>query len=259
MHLFYTFVKFDLRRYRETIQPNMIALFTITHWCVITLYNLVFSFMYPVLSKINSLSLLGLSICLLLTACDSSKPIDQQSKVADAQQASRENASPSASEPTSTNQGKKLTEVAGQATLPASIHPTDAAHAAKVSEQAEKFVGRYYAEISCEDRFVMCDRGKAEFIINLLPDGTAHRTIVYMGKMTYENSEIKSNRSYQKNTWHYDEKNHEIIVNRIEGGQFFYRVDADGNLVMDLDQISSKAENSLTPEKAYVLTKFDHE
>ena len=31
MHLFYTFVKFDLRRYRETIQPNMIALFTITH------------------------------------------------------------------------------------------------------------------------------------------------------------------------------------------------------------------------------------
>ena len=28
---FYTFVKFDLRRYRETIQPNMIALFAIIH------------------------------------------------------------------------------------------------------------------------------------------------------------------------------------------------------------------------------------
>lgn len=87
-----------------------------------------------------------------------------------------------------------------------------------------------------------------------------------MGKMTYENNEIKPNRSYQKNTWVYDELTHEIIINRIEGIQFFYKVNADGNLVMDLDKILNSSEsnrnyfnqNNAAPEKAYVLTKLNN-
>jgi len=159
-----------------------------------------------------------------------------------------------------------LTEVAGQATLPTINKFVPSDEIDKIPTKAEAFVGRYHAQIDCEDPFAMCNKGNAEFIINLLADGTAHRTFVYMGKVTNDSNIIKSNRTYQKNTWIYDEATHEIIVNRIEGIQFFYKVDSQHNLVMDLDKILNGTEanrlyfrqHNLAPTKAYVLYKFDH-
>jgi len=226
-----------------------------------------FIFMFRTLSKMNIFSLLSMSTCLILSACDVSKPPDlQQGKgiVDHKNHRYSENEKYITAE---VDEGKKLTDIAGQAILPASATIKNLDHDVTISHQAEEFVGRYHAEISCEDPFVLCDHGKAEFIINLLPDGTAHRTIAYMGKMTYENREISSNRSYQKNTWSYDPDQKEIIVNRGDGSQFFYTVNADHNLVINLNKILNSSEmnkkyfsdkNNPAPENAYVLKKYNN-
>lgn len=220
--------------------------------------------MYLNLNKVGFFRILSMSICLGLVACDSQSSTDQE-HAADSQNSLSKVEQDSPSQ--RVNTAKSLTEVAGQATLPAASELKNTNQQTQpLPAKAESFVGRYHAQISCTDHFVNCEKGNAEFIINLLPDGTAHRNIVYMGKMTYENNEIKPNRSYQKNTWVYDELTHEIIINRIEGIQFFYKVNADGNLVMDLDKILNSSEsnrhyfkqNNAAPEKAYVLKKLNN-
>jgi hypothetical protein len=224
-------------------------------------------FMHLMVHKTSFLGILGIGICSLLSACDSSKSNNKQQSSSDTQHSSSEIALQEATQAVPANDGKKLSEVAGQATLPAmaEVKGFSPQHQSLPSK-AEAFVGRYHVQISCDDPFAKCDQGSAEFIINLLADGTAHRTFVYMGKISYENSDIKSNRSYQKNTWIYDEAQHEIIVNRIEGIQFFYKVDAQNNLIMDIDRIlNGTEENRLyfsqhhtAPTKAYVLQRFDN-
>lgn len=52
-----------------------------------------------------------------------------------------------------------------------------------VPAYARNFIGRYHANIPCEDDFVACEKGTAEFILNLLPDGTVHRSIIHYGKI----------------------------------------------------------------------------
>lgn len=220
--------------------------------------------MYLNLNKVVFFRILSMNICLVLAACDSQDSIDQEQSTNSQNSLSKvEQASPSPR----VNTAKSLTEVAGQATLPVASELKDVdQHTEQLPTKAESFVGRYYTQISCEDRFVHCAKGNAEFIVNLLPDGTAHRNIIYMGKMTYENNEIKPNRAYQKNTWVYDEVNHQIIINRIEGVQFFYKIDANNNLVMDLDKILNSSESNKlyfnqsnpAPEKAYVLKKLNN-
>ena len=69
---------------------------------------------------------------------------------------------------------KRLTEVAGQATAPMQTAATE--H--HIPENHLTYVGRYTIQISCEDKFVMCESGKVDYILTLLPDGTAHRIFV---------------------------------------------------------------------------------
>ena len=131
------------------------------------------------------------------------------------------------------DKGEKLTEAAG----PAVTQALEDDHVAQVSNVSMPFVGRYHTEINCEDKFAHCEKGSAEFIINLLPDGTAHRTFVYKGRVSNDSHEELANRNYKKNTWHYDEEHHQIIVQRIEGIQFFYSINDEQNLVIDRDKI----------------------
>lgn len=223
--------------------------------------------MYLTFHKVNFFRILGISICTVLSACDSSKSNDKQQGTSDTQNSSSELALQETPQHAHSSEGKKLTDLAGQATLPAVVDmQSQDQQSGEIPTKAETFVGRYHVQMSCEDPFAKCDKGSAEFIINLLPDGTAHRTFVYMGKITYENNDIKSNRAYQKNTWIYDELNHEIVINRIEGIQFYYKVDEQNDLVMDIDKIiNGTEENRLyfsqhhtAPTKAYVLKKFDN-
>lgn len=61
--------------------------------------------------------------------------------------------------------GKKLTELSGQATLPYE----KSVEVATVPEHAKVFVGRFHAQVTCDDSFIQCKEGEAEFILNLLP------------------------------------------------------------------------------------------
>lgn len=158
------------------------------------------------------------------------------------------------------DEGAKLTEAAGPAIVQAlddEIEP--------ISDQSMLYVGRYHTEISCEDKFAHCEKGSAEFIINLLPNGTAHRTFVYRGRVSNDSHEDIINRNYKKNTWRYDAEHHQIVIQRVEGIQFFYTIDDQQNLVIDRDQILNASEINKryfsgaghhAPEENYVMTKF---
>ena len=159
------------------------------------------------------------------------------------------------------DKGEKLTEAAG----PTVTQALEDDHVAQVSNVSMPFVGRYHTEINCEDKFAHCEKGSAEFIINLLPDGTAHRTFVYKGRVSNDSHDELANRNYKKNTWHYDEEHHQIIVQRIEGIQFFYSINDEQNLVIDRDKILNidktnknyfSVKGHHAPEHNYVMTKF---
>lgn len=152
-------------------------------------------------------------------------------------------------------EGSALTDLAGKATVLKPID--DQAASSLLTEAARKYVGRYRAEIDCKDAFAECENGTANFIVNLLPSGIAHRSIVHMGKITFESS-----RQYRQDYWSYDEILHEIILHRESGVKVFYFIDDDNNLIMDLDKIAYATEinkqffsQNPLPQHAYVLKK----
>lgn len=130
---------------------------------------------------------------------------------------------------------KRLTEVAGQATAPMQTAATE--H--HIPENHLTYVGRYTIQISCEDKFVMCESGKVDYILTLLPDGTAHRIFVNAGQISYDNK-----KKYRKDLWFYDEDAHQIVVARASGVNFYYNVDQDHNLIMDKNKIAIATENN---------------
>lgn len=154
-------------------------------------------------------------------------------------------------------EGYKLTDVAGKATLP----PAEKSVQKKLqlSAQAEALVGRYRVLVDCGDPFVHCENGTAEFILNLLPDGTAHRIFIHMGKVTFASSH-----EYRQDTWFYDHALHQVILIRGSGVQFYYDIDQAGNLIMDLEKIAHFtpenreyfANGHPFPQQAYVLTRM---
>ena len=151
-------------------------------------------------------------------------------------------------------EGRKLIDIAGQAIAPES---NDIDHASiLVSEDARRYVGRYKVKVSCTDPIVYCEKGTADFILNLLEDGTAHRTITYLGTITYASAQ-----QYRQDTWTLDEDNHQIVLHRASGVEFFYDIDKNKNLVMNLDRIANGTEVNRVyfqegnpfPHEAYVL------
>ena len=158
-------------------------------------------------------------------------------------------------------QGKKLTEVAGQATMRNDPSPQSSA----LPKNAQEFIGRFHAIIPCDDGFIPCQQGTAEFILNLLPDGSAHRSIIHYGKVFADKPMSKEgNTTYRKDRWTLDEEDMEIIVHRQEGVNFYYRIQDRDHLIMDVDRIRSDTEGRNQelfdegypqPAKAYVLTR----
>lgn len=152
-------------------------------------------------------------------------------------------------------QGKKLTEVAGKAAMPAD---TTTATRKKIPENAEPYVGRYQSAISCADPLMKCKEGSGDLIINLLADGTAHSSIIHLGQITFD-----SDSYYHKDYWSYDEQHHQVILHRSNGVKFFYDVGPDQSLQMDLDKIANASEQNKQyfaeghpfPQQAYRLVK----
>jgi len=122
--------------------------------------------MYLTFHKVIFFRILGISICTVLSACDSSKSNDKQQGASDTQNSSSELALQQTPPRANASEGKKLTDLAGQATLPAMVEMKGQGQQSDVvSTKAEAFVGRYHVQMSCEDPFAKCDKGSAEFII----------------------------------------------------------------------------------------------
>ena len=127
-----------------------------------------------------------------------------------------------------------------------------------VTDAAKSYIGRYTVRVDCSDRFARCNDGQADFILTLLEDGTARRSIIHTGNVSFED-----NWHYRKDSWFYDELHHQIVLHRESGVEFFYNVTHERNLIMDLNKIINGtrlnreyfAAGNPTPTKAYVLKK----
>ncbi|TCB35789.1 hypothetical protein E0H82_07340 [Acinetobacter sp. ANC 4910] len=173
-------------------------------------------------------ALLGcLYLSLILAACSPTPPnADQTTLSADEGQPAS-----AARQPQS---GKKLTELAGQASM-----PNEAASTVQqdLADEQALYVGRYHVKISCKDDFVQCSEGSAEYILTLAADGSAYRSIVYTGKLFSEKLAEDSNiRTYRRDTWSVNPEDSELVVHLEEGAEFYYRVDKQQNLILDLDR-----------------------
>ncbi|MBE9402028.1 hypothetical protein IQR32_11910 [Acinetobacter albensis] len=185
-----------------------------------------------------------------MMACDSSGVVESFSQ--------NPNKSPQSLE---AEQAKTLIEIAGQATLPAMTH----ARKSPIKAYEKPFVGRYHAHIPCDDNFVPCTAGTAEYILNLSADGSVHRSIVQFGKVFAENTQTDSrNANYRRDTWSINLERTELVVHRKNGVNFYYDIQDPQHLIMNLDKINR--ENSggdkyffkqgyRKPLKAYVLLK----
>ncbi len=153
-------------------------------------------------------------------------------------------------------QAKSLTEVAGRATVP--VEQSESGTKKAVPDSAGPYIGRYQTTISCNDPFVRCKEDTADYVINLLKDGTAYRNLIHSGQITFA-----SNLYHRQDHWSYDPVNHQVILHRSNGVDFFYHIDKDKNLVMDLDKIAHASERNQQyfnegnplPQQAYRLLK----
>lgn len=131
--------------------------------------------------------------------------------------------------------GKKLTELAGQASMPDNEAASTVQQAS--AEDKAPYIGRYHVQISCKDDFVQCSEGSAEYILTLAADGSAYRSIIYTGKLFSEKMAEDSNiRTYRRDTWSVNPENAELVVHLEEGAKFYYRVDQQHNLILDIDR-----------------------
>lgn len=101
------------------------------------------------------------------------------------------------------------------------VATTEQSNVGLVNQEAMPYVGRYATKIDCEDAFVGCESGEADFIISLSPNGIAHRMIKHRGSITFT-----SNQQYRQDHWSYDPNVHQIILHRASGVDFFYDIDA---------------------------------
>ena len=191
------------------------------------------------------MGLIGLS----LVACDRGAPkLAQQDENAVAQTS------------VATDTGKRLTDVAGRATLQDGSEY--APRTLDISEQ--RFIGRYRTQIQCDGYFFPCKEGSADFILNILPDGTVHRSVVRLGKLFSERPRSDfSNLAYRRDTWTMNRERTELIVHRKDGINFYYRVVDSETLMMDLDKSNNLdvknqklyARGFPKLERAYTLKK----
>lgn len=224
---------------------------------------------HAVIKKILVLSTCVLGVSGLLSACDSQKSqLERQMTSDQAEQMTAASAETEAfdevalvPETESKEAGRKLTEIAGQASLPAekNLHEKDDV----LSKDALKYAGRYSTKIPCTDAFARCQKGQADYILSLLADGTAHRTIVYLGRMYSDKTQSNGGQFYRQDRWSYDAKNHEVVLHFVEGYDFYYKVIDSHHLVIDLEKnqqqekvhLDVDGKNYLQPEKAYSLKK----
>lgn len=111
-----------------------------------------------------------------------------------------------------TSEGVGLTEVAGQATIP----HVASKHMEKPSPQDLIYAGRYHARIPCSDPFAGCvnNENEAEYIINLLDDGSVFWTNTSFGRLGTDSSQniAKIEQTCKQVHWHVHKDQNEIMI-----------------------------------------------
>ena len=161
-------------------------------------------------------------------------------------------------------EGNKLADVAGQATLPVeSTLPQS--NSAPLPANAKKYVGRYHVHVPCSDPVAMCaePEGQIDYVLSLLPDGTAYRKRVSLGRISID--ERQNTKTYEPDRWEFDAQQKEIVLTVFGGGKLYYKTIDENRLKTNLDKILSDengknrknlGENFVLPQKPRVLTKL---
>ena len=178
----------------------------------------------------------GLALSLGLTACDHHDPIPQQHAQTEPQ---RETSAISMNADSSSDQGMSLTDVAGQATLPAAAAQRENLTPPTASDLV--YAGRYHLRLQCTDVFASCADGEkeTEYILNLLTDGSVYWTNTSFGRLgadtARKNSEIEQ--GCRQVQWVVHQKLNEIMLHCDAANiNVYYQVDANQDLVLDREK-----------------------
>lgn len=161
--------------------------------------------------------------------------------------------------------GVKLIDVVNQATMPLenhhSIHTENESHPNDLQLRA-KYAGRYYGKINCETTLSSCEKGEVEYVLNLLEDGSAFRTIIQQGKIYVD--EGKATQSYRQDAWSFDPFEDDLVIHLKEGVELFFDVDEESSLRLDVNKtVNYNLENRIYFEprlpqrhESYILRKI---
>lgn len=195
----------------------------------------------------------GTMMCLTLSACD----INHTNSKDHSSSTDEENLIKNS---TST---KTLDYVAGRTFLP----EENLDQTKKLSGISLQYVGRYHTRISCEDAFADCESGEAEYILNLLPNGSAYWNVIHFGRVGSKDGAKSTavNQLCPDLNWKVDEREHELIIQcPLSKVNFYFKTDSRKRLIMNLEKLFYSdygknreflEQNYFVPKQAYVLTK----
>lgn len=133
--------------------------------------------------------------------------------------------------------GTKLIDVVNQATVPShSGYQQQYIQQSKTSLRSE-YAGRYHGKINCEKTLFSCEKGEVEYVLNLLEDGKAFRTIIPQGKIYVD--EGKDTQSYRQDYWEFDPQEDDLVIYLKESAKLFFDVDDQNNLHLDVQKTLS--------------------
>lgn len=162
------------------------------------------------------------------------------------------------------NEGSKLVDVAGQATVPIAHGASDQI-VPVLSKEEVPYVGRYHVYVPCTDAFARCQQasGQVDYIISLLPDGSAFRQRVSFGRIQID--ERQNTKTYNPDTWHLNKENNQIVLKVFAGGNLYFNIINKDHLKMNLDHIvhansglnrEQLGEDFILPGAEYTLTRL---
>jgi hypothetical protein len=158
---------------------------------------------------------------------------------------------------------KTLDYVAGRTFLP----EENLDQTKKLSAISLQYVGRYHTRISCEDAFADCESGEAEYILNLLPNGSAYWNVIHFGRVGSKDGAKSTaiNQLCPDLNWKVHEREHELIIHcPLSNVNFYFKTDSRKRLIVNLEKLFYSdygknrdflEQNYFVPKQAYVLTK----
>ena len=140
-------------------------------------------------------------------------------------------------------------------------------HLQKLSASSLQYVGRYHTRISCTDAFADCENGEAEYILNLLADGSAYWNVVHYGRIGTKDGAKSAvvNQLCPNLTWKVDNVEHNLIIHcPASDVNFYFNIDSERILSVNLEKLFYSdygknreflEQNYFVPTKAYILKK----